>query len=183
MGVAYSRRGWRAKMAWLSVQVKCGLNVVKPRTVVYCEWADTFGDLPQKLGMEADQMIEKVLICADGKFILPQIVPINAPISIADQFKCSYVCIFVEPEQMETSTTSTVSGPLRSASEVLMQSSRQVELPSPLVPPAGKELRSDHKLYNDLLSKSLQCHLPAQCEVALYFCRPAGGNGHWLEPL
>ena len=49
------------------------------------------------------------------------------------------------------------SGPLQNASEVFMQSSRQVELPSPLVAPAGKELRSDHKLYNDLLIKSLQC--------------------------
>ena len=58
-----------------------------------------------------------------------------------------------------------VSGPLRNASEVLMQSSRQVELPSLSVPPAGKELRSDHKLYNDLLSESLS--MP-QCEVAFY---------------
>ena len=61
--------------------------------------------------------------------------------------------------------TSTVSGPLRNASEVLMQSSRQVELPSLSVPPAGKELRNDHKLYNDLLSESLS--MP-QCEVAFY---------------
>ena len=49
--------------AWLSVLVKRGLEIVKPRTVVKYLWEDTFGSLLEKLDV-TDVSVEKVQIAS-----------------------------------------------------------------------------------------------------------------------
>ena len=43
----------------------------------------------------------------------------------------------------------------RNAFDVLMASSLEIVLPSPLTPPEGKELRKAQQMYNDLIGKHL----------------------------
>ena len=132
--------------AWLSVLVKRGQEVIKPRTVVKCSWEDTFGSLLDKLDV-TQVSIELIQIAANEKFTDPvHVVPIDAPVIICDQFKCMHVCITIE--SMETIHASERRP---NAFCVLMASSRDVVLPPKLSPPDGKELRKDQQLYNNLL--------------------------------
>lgn len=129
--------------AWLSVLVKRGQEVIKPRTVVKCCWEDTFGSLLDKLDMTQ----VSIELSANEKFTDPvHVVPIDAPVIICDQFKCMHVCVTIE--SMER-----IHAPERrpNAFDVLMASSRDVVLPPKLSPPDGKELRKDQQLYNNLL--------------------------------
>lgn len=139
-------------MAWLSVLVRSGNTTIKPRTVVKLCWEDTFGVLLDKLDLP-EVMVEKVEICGNENFTEPvHVVPVCAPATLSQQFKCSNVRITIEPQQQQMEQQS--SGQ-RNAADILMASSRQVVLPPALIPPEGKELRKDQKLYNDLLGKSL----------------------------
>ena len=110
--------------------------------------------LPGKLNMQAEITVEKVEICANEKFVDAHIVPIDAPVSLTEQFKCSYVCLSLERDEVPQS-----SGTQRNAAEVLRASSRQIVLPAPLTPPEGKELRKDQQMYNDILCKFVTCGL------------------------
>ena len=132
--------------AWLSVLIKRGQEIVKPRTVVKYSWEDTFGSLLDKFDM-TEVGIEKVQIAANEKFTDPvHVVPIDAPVIICDQFKCMHVCISIENiERIPASERRP------NAFDVLMASSRDIVLPPKLSPPEGKELRRDQQLYNDLL--------------------------------
>ena len=125
-----------SSFAWLSVLIKQNLKVIRPRTVVKCSWEDTFGMLLGKLEMQAEVTVEKVEICANDKFVDAHIVPIDAPVRLTEQFKCSYVCLSLEHDEVSQS-----SGTQRNAAEVLMTSSQLIVLPAPLTPPEGKELR------------------------------------------
>ena len=84
-----------SSFAWLSVLIKHNLKVIRPRTVVKCSWEDTFGMLLGKLEMQAEVTVEKVEICANDKFVDAHIVPIDAPVRLTEQFKCSCMCLSV----------------------------------------------------------------------------------------
>ena len=80
-----------ASTAWLSILAKKGALVVRPRAIVPCEWTDTFNSLLCKLGVK-DEIIERAIISND-KFLDPtHKVPLTAPLSLCDQFKCNFVC-------------------------------------------------------------------------------------------
>ena len=119
--------------AWLSVLVKRGLEIVKPRTVVKCLREDTFGSLLEKLDV-TNVSVEKVQIASNEKFTDPvHVVPLDAPVIICDQFKCMHVCISIEDiVRMSPSERQP------NAFEVLMASSRDIVLPNKLSPPPRK---------------------------------------------
>ena len=136
--------------AWLSILVKRGQDIVKPRTVVKCSWEETFGALFDKLDLP-ETTIEKVQISANEKFIDPvHVVPIDAPVCLCDQFKCMHVCISIEAPARRMNSRHT-SRP--NAFDVLMAASREIVVPSKLTPPEGKQLRKDQQLCNDLLGR------------------------------
>ena len=55
------------------------------RTVVKCSWEDTFEMLLGKLKMQAEHEIT-VELCANEKFVDAHRVPIDAPVSLTEQF-------------------------------------------------------------------------------------------------
>ena len=70
-----------ASAAWLSVLVKRGQEVVKPRCVK-CSWEDKFGTLLDQFDGMSECTIEKIQISTNAKFTDPvHIVPIDAPVS------------------------------------------------------------------------------------------------------
>ena len=136
--------------AWLSVLVKQGQTVVKSRTIVICCWEENFESILDKFEGLSKGTIKKIQISKDEKFIDPHIVPVDAPVSLCDQFSCANVCIFISADSAEAATSR--SGP--NAFDRLMASSREIVLPPVLTAPSGNDLdlRSDQRLYNDLLS-------------------------------
>ncbi len=80
--------------------IKQDQQVIRPRAVAKCSWEDTFDMLPGKSKMQAEITVEKgkVEICANKKFMDAYIVPIiiDAPVSLTEQFKCSYACLSLE---------------------------------------------------------------------------------------
>ena len=66
--------------ASLSILVKCGQGIVKPRTVEKCSWEETFGALLDKVDLP-ETTIEMVQISANEKFD-PVHVPIDAPVCL-----------------------------------------------------------------------------------------------------
>lgn len=133
--------------AWLSVIVKRGQQIVKDRTIFQCAWEDTFGSLLLKFGSELEaETINQVVISKNEKYLDPcHKVPIDAPVSLCDQFGCLFVCLYLS----EMQTTGVV--PTRTIASVLMESSRELVLPDPATPAEGKPLRADQKLRNDVL--------------------------------
>ena len=102
-----------------------------------------------KLG-QPEATIMKIEISANEKFADPvHAVPLDTPILLCEQFKCFYVCITMEKERSRY--LSVPSG----ERNVLMASSHEIVLPSPLTPPEGKELRKDMQMYYDLIGKHL----------------------------
>jgi len=84
-----------ASYAWLSVIVKHGEGVVKGREIVKRAWEDTFGSLLLKFGdgMEVEK-ISRLSILKSEKFLDPcHRVPVDAPVSLCDQFGCNHLCI------------------------------------------------------------------------------------------
>lgn len=85
--------------ACLSVLVKRGGSVAYPRTIVRCEWIDTFGTVIRKLSFP-EEMVFKVLISKNEKFIDPcHIVPISSPVKLCDQFQSPFVCYYLIVEE------------------------------------------------------------------------------------
>ena len=71
---------------WLSILVRCGQKVIRPRQVVKCEWEGTFGILDLQ-----EVSVVKTEISINEKFTDPvHIVPIDAPVSLTDQFTRGY---------------------------------------------------------------------------------------------
>ena len=143
--------------AWVSVVVKscCGQRILFPRSIVKCSWDDRFGSLLVKIGghdMEGST-ITNIVIAKTEKFTDPtHIVPADAPIILCEQFNCFYACLYVEESSrnMENESVST----RRNAFDVLMAATCERVLPKAIEPPEGKELRSDQRLYNDILGMS-----------------------------
>ena len=96
-----------------------------------------------------DEIISRIAITKDEKFVDTHDVPPSAPISLCDQFRCMHVCIYLKGSSEERNW------PSRTASSVLMAASRERVLPSFISPTSGKTLRSDQKLHNDLIG--MQC--------------------------
>ena len=98
--------------AWLSILVKRGQDIVKPRTVMKCSWEEMFGALLDKLDLP-ETTIEKVHISANEKFIDPvHVVPIDAPVCLCDPFKCMHQiteqfqhALFVDPSLLPSDLT------------------------------------------------------------------------------
>ena len=82
--------------AWLSVLVKRGTSVVMSRTVLKCDWDQSFGSLLEQLDGLAEETIEKIEISKNESFVNPvHVVPVDAPVSLCKQFDCSFVCIHI----------------------------------------------------------------------------------------
>ena len=112
-----------------------------------CSWEDTFGLLLTKVGGH-DRTIMNIVIAKTEKFIDPTQVPPDSPITLCEQFNCYHVCLYVQSSSsMEASEP--MSG--RNAFDVLMDVSYERVLPQAVKPILGKELRSDQRLYNDVL--------------------------------
>ena len=95
-----------------------------------------------------DVSVEKVQIASNEKFTDPvHVVPLDAPIIICDQFKCTRVCISIEDNIVRMPSSERQPN----AFEVLMASSHDIVLPNKLSPSEGKELRRDQQLYNNLI--------------------------------
>ena len=128
--------------------VKRSQTVVKERTILKCSWDDSFGSLLLKFGcddLEAET-IHEVIISNNDKFIDPRHkVPIDAPVSVCDQFGCMYVCLYL------TEKETTRPAPARTISDVLMGYSLELVLPDPAKPLEGRALRADLRLRNDVL--------------------------------
>ena len=140
---------------WISVIVKCGCIIVIPRKGLQCSFEDTFGDIVHKLQLTST--VEKVSNSNNAMFVdSNHDVPLNAPLSLCDQFKCMLVCINVSLSDNSCSastSTSTSSAPVRNGLEMLMAANDAIILPPAIVPSEdGKEIRKDQQLYNDLLS-------------------------------
>ena len=136
-------------VSWLSVMVKHSQTVVKERTILKCSWHDSFGFLLLKFGcddLEAET-IHEVIISNNDKFIDPRHkVPIDAPVSVCDQFGCMYICLYL------TEKETTRFAPARTISDVLMGYSLELVLPDPAKPlQEDRALRADLRLCNDVL--------------------------------
>ena len=139
---------------WISVLVKCGGIIVIPRKVLLCSFEDTFGDIVNKMQLTSKVAII-VYISSNAMLVDPSHdVPLNATLSLCDQFKCMFVCINVaESDNSRSASTSTSSAPVRNGLAMLMAANDAMLLPPTMIPSeGGKEIRKDQQLYNDLLS-------------------------------
>ena len=110
-----------------------------------------FSEFVSKLDkIPEEAVVEKILISKSEKIIDPaHTVSLDTPVIICEQFGCFNVCVILQPQV----AVARMAG--RNASEVLMASAREIVLPPSLAAPDGKQLRSDQRLYNDLLGKLL----------------------------
>ena len=93
-------RGTMAASAWLSVMVKRGVACLKPRTIVCCEWTDSFSAVLDKLESYSEETVDKVIISTNEKFVDPcHVVPLTAPVSVCDQFRCNFVCFYLKDSE------------------------------------------------------------------------------------
>lgn len=116
-----------ASSAWLSVVVKRGVVCLKPRTIVCCEWTDSFSALLDKLEECSTEIVDKVIISTNEKFIDPShVVPLSAPVSVCDQFRCNFVCFYLKDDQAAAQHQ----GQPVNAFSILMSSQRERVLPS-----------------------------------------------------
>ena len=122
--------------AWLSVLVKRGCSVVKPRTVLSCLWTDSFSCILEKCSL-GEELVEKVVISTNDKFVDPcHIVPLSAPVSVCDRFQCNFVCFYLMMEA-EGERAGNVA---RNASTILMSSGHHERL----FPPNGMSIKFQH---------------------------------------
>ena len=85
----------------------------------------------------------KTEISTGEKFVDVHTVPLDAPLSLLDQFNCHYVCFHLMSTEVSTSISTS-----RNAINILMSSSKEKRLPQPI---EGANQRADHQLYNKLL--------------------------------
>ena len=72
-------------------------------------------------------------------------MPEDAPLTLLEQFNCSYICYHLAPDTTTSHNVSTS----RNVSDVLMEHSRQSVLPARLTNPI---LRADQQVRNELLN-------------------------------
>ena len=90
----------------------------KPRTIVCCEWTDSFSAVLDKLESYSE---ETVIISTNEKFVDPcHVVPLTAPVSVCDQFQCNFVCFYYQVAQAQQQPD---------AFTILMRSQRDRVLP------------------------------------------------------
>ena len=93
-----------------------------------CSWEDTFGSLLENFDDLSDKSIEKIQISRNESFIDPvHVVPIDAPVSLCQQFICANVCVYISSD----STSRGMSGP--NVFDRLMANSREIVLPPALL--------------------------------------------------
>lgn len=98
------------------------------------------------------EKISHVSISKSEKFIDPcHRVPVDAPVSLCDQFGCNHVCVYLEADEASNLT------PKRTVASVLMEHSCEVVLPQPISPSEGKTPRADQRLHNEVSGES---HIP-----------------------
>ena len=86
--------------AWISVLAKRADQVVKGREILKCSWEDTFGSLLLRFGDEMKAEKISHVISKSKKFIDPcHKVPVDAPVTLCDQFGCNNVCIYLEVDE------------------------------------------------------------------------------------
>ncbi len=108
---------------WLSVLIKQNQQVIRPRTVAKCSWEDTFEMMPGKSKMQAEITVEK------GNMHLWMHIHsayIDAPVSLTEQFKCSYACLSLERDYVSQSSGTEQYRGMRNAAEGLMASSHKL---------------------------------------------------------
>ena len=93
----------------------------------------------------------KISIGQDVCFKGAQMVSIDSPILLCEQFNCKFVCYDLKPGVASGSMVAMPTDQRRNGLEVLMNLSRDLVLPDKVTPPDGKTLRSDQMLYNDIL--------------------------------
>ena len=149
--------------AWVSVIVKCDQEVLCPQSVVKCSWDDKFGSLLTKvggIGME-ERTMTKTVISRTERFVDPtHVVPPDAPIILCEQFNCFHVCLYVSAA-VSTETERAQAPDRRNAFDVLMAATCERVLPQCIEAHEGKELRSDQRLYNDILGMHLTSLCPS----------------------
>ena len=90
-------------------------------------------------GENPDLQVKKIIDPAN-------IVSLDTPVIVCEQFGCFNVCVIQV-------AVAHMAG--RNASEVLVASASEIFHPPSFAAPDGKQLRSDQRLYNDLLGKLL----------------------------
>ena len=115
--------------------------------IVKCSWEDSVGSLLLKFGDELEaETIREVHISNNEIFVDPcHKVPIDAPVSVCNQFGCMYVCLYL----MEWEAARCA--PARTIRDVLMEHSQELVIPDPAKPLEGRTLPADQKLRNDVL--------------------------------
>ncbi len=100
-----------------------------------------------------EAVVEKILISKSEKLLDPShIVSLDTLIAVCEQFGCFNVCVILQHQAPVAHTAGTG----RNACEILMANAREIILPPPLAAPDGRQLRSDQRVYNDLLGKPLK---------------------------
>ena len=123
--------------------------VIRNRSIISCFWEANFGSL---LGPEfEEETVHEVVISQNENFLDPcHGVPICAPVSLCDQFKCKYVCFLLKAEEENRPV------PSRTVDTVLMEASRARVIPDHAEAAEGRTLRGDQRLRNDILGKILK---------------------------
>lgn len=88
--------------------------------------------------------VQKVEISTDDKFENTHCVPLDAPLTLLNQFNSHYVCFHLLTAVVIPAVNSTA----RNVCEVLMQQSKEQHLPPTLT---GTHIRADQQVYNKLL--------------------------------
>ena len=91
-------RAGMASFAWLSVTVKQGLELLQKPKIVKCIWEESFGEVLERLDSSYREMtVLKISIGQDVCFKGAQMVSIDSPILLCEQFNCKFVCYDLKP--------------------------------------------------------------------------------------
>ena len=143
----YVNKFMAASIAWLSVIVKRGANVIVPSKIVKCNWEDTFGEVFEKAAPHLQtSTFYQIKIAKKDQFVTTQEVSIDAPVSVCKQFACKYIC-YMLVESTDGTGVGDMPRPLN-AFEILMSSSSRIVLPPCIL---SEAIRSDHAIYNKFL--------------------------------
>ena len=83
--------------------------VIRNRSIISCSWEAEF----------EEETVHEVVISQNENFLDPcHRVPICAPVSLCDQFKCKYVCFLLKAEEENRPV------PSRTVDTVLMEASK-----------------------------------------------------------
>ena len=116
-------------LAWLSVMVKQGLELLQKPKIVKCIWEESFGEVLERLDSSYREMtVLKISIGQDVCFKGAQMVSIDSPILLCEQFNCKFVCYDLKPGVASGSMVAMPTDQRRNGLEVLMNRSRDLVL-------------------------------------------------------